>query len=50
MIDGQHNTPIYFESPLIDKDFDFLKVLKNIVQSQNLEETSTTIEIERQTP
>lgn len=50
MIDGQHNTPIYFESPFMDKEFDFLGELKNIVQSQNHEATSTTIEIERQTP
>ena len=50
MIDGQHNTPIYFESPLIEKEFDFLGELKNIVQSHNHEATSTTIEIERQTP
>lgn len=50
MIDGQHNTPIYFESPFIDKEFDFLGELKNIVQSQNHEATLTTTEIERQTP
>lgn len=50
MIDGKYNTPIYFESPFIDKEFDFLGELKNIVQSQNHEATSTTTEIERQTP
>ncbi|MDM5319021.1 FtsK/SpoIIIE domain-containing protein [Bacillus altitudinis] len=30
MIDGQHNAPVYFESPLVPKDFDFIEELRKI--------------------
>lgn len=37
LIDGQNNNlPIYFETPLIPKDYNFLENLQNIVQSQKL--------------
>ncbi|MDM5460560.1 FtsK/SpoIIIE domain-containing protein [Bacillus cereus] len=34
MIDGQHNSPIYFETPLITSDFDFIGELQNIVSER----------------
>ncbi|WP_283750986.1 FtsK/SpoIIIE domain-containing protein [Bacillus cereus] len=34
MIEGQHNNPIYIETPLITKGFDFIGELQNIVRER----------------
>ncbi|WP_238907576.1 hypothetical protein [Clostridium sp. YIM B02506] len=34
-IDGIHNAPVYFETPYIDKDFDFLEKIESLVKSKN---------------
>lgn len=33
-IDGVHTAPIYFETPYIDKDFDFIKEITKLVQNK----------------
>lgn len=48
-IDGLHNEPVYFETPLIQKNFNFLEELQNIVNSHPTFPTTKTIEIGRQT-
>lgn len=49
-IDGQHNSPIYFETPLIQSDFNFLEELQNIMKSDTPSATRKAVEIGRQTP
>lgn len=49
LIDGQHTNPIYFESPFIDKEFNFLNEVKKLVGSQTLKLTLKKTETERQT-
>lgn len=49
LIDSQHTNPIYFESPFIDKEFNFIGEVKKLVLSQNLKLTLKKTEIERQT-
>ncbi|MEW9575625.1 FtsK/SpoIIIE domain-containing protein [Bacillus toyonensis] len=34
MIEGQHNAPIYIETPLITREFDFIGELQNIVRER----------------
>lgn len=31
-IDGQHTAPVYFETPYIDKDFDFIAEIENLMK------------------
>ena len=31
-IDGTHTAPVYFETPYIDKDFDFIKEITKLVK------------------
>ncbi|MGG1758127.1 FtsK/SpoIIIE domain-containing protein [Bacillus velezensis] len=37
-IDGKHTAPVYFETPYIDKDFDFIAEIENLMKSR---ETTT---------
>lgn len=51
LIDSQNNNlPLYFETPLIPRDYNFLEELQNIVNSNTPSETSKAIEIGRRTP
>ena len=34
-IDGVHTNPIYFETPYIDKDFDFIKEIERLMKNKN---------------
>lgn len=34
-IDGIHTNPIYFETPYIDKDFDFIKEIERLMKNKN---------------
>lgn len=34
-IDGLHTSPVYFETPYIDKDFDFIKEIERLMKSKN---------------
>lgn len=36
-IDGIHTAPVYFETPYIDKDFDFIKEITNLVKYKKQE-------------
>lgn len=49
LIDGQHIQPIYFESPFIGEEFNFLEEVTKIVSSKKLKLTLKKTEIERQT-
>jgi energy-coupling factor transporter ATP-binding protein EcfA2 len=33
-IDGKHTAPVYFETPYIDKDFDFIREIENLVKEK----------------
>lgn len=33
-IDGQHTTPVYFETPFIDKDYDFITEIEKLMKYQ----------------
>lgn len=46
-IDGQHNSPVYFETPVLPSNFNFLEELKNIVNPKSPIATSKAIEIGR---
>ncbi|WP_246579056.1 FtsK/SpoIIIE domain-containing protein [Clostridium algidicarnis] len=34
-IDGKHTAPVYFETPYIDKDFDFIKEIERLMKFKN---------------
>ncbi|WP_049785863.1 hypothetical protein [Clostridium cellulovorans] len=34
-IDGVHTCPVYFETPFINKDFDFIKEIDKLMKSKN---------------
>lgn len=34
-IDGVHTAPVYFETPYIDKDFDFIQEITKLIQNKN---------------
>lgn len=36
-IDGIHTAPIYFETPYIDKDFDFISEIQRIIKNKNIQ-------------
>lgn len=51
LVDGQNsNLPVYFETPLIPRDYNFLEELQNIVNQTHPTATTKAIEIGRQTP
>ncbi|WP_107841599.1 FtsK/SpoIIIE domain-containing protein [Metasolibacillus meyeri] len=49
-IDGQHISPVYFETPVLPSNFNFIEELKHIVKPISPTATSKSIEIGRRTP